>query len=92
MNKLIEAIVKEIGLAASVDCLDIIRLMDGRHGWKLVPVEPTEEQVTIVALLLANTHCIDAPKLDYPSWMGLSRQLCRDMLAASPDPLGGDDD
>lgn len=41
--KLIDAIGADPKLKALV--VDkIIRQLDGRHGWKLVPIEPTEEQ------------------------------------------------
>jgi len=51
----------------------IIAALDGSHGWKLVPVEPTEEMLT--------AGC--RPYMDKKGGI----EIYRDMLAFSPDPL-----
>ena len=47
MTKLVEAIYDEIekdgGNRNKESIASQLRQLDGRHGWKLVPVEPTEE-------------------------------------------------
>lgn len=36
---------------------------------------PTEAEVEAGAKVIAASHGIDAPKLEWPSWMGLSRAV-----------------
>ena len=72
----VEELVGEWGVyykSAPFCAKDIIKTLDGRHGWKLVPVEPTEEMLT--------AGC--RPYMDKKGGI----EIYRDMLAASPDPL-----
>ena len=82
MNKLVE----DIEAGTSYDDLmqsqieAVITQLKGQHGWKLVPVEPTEAQN------------IEAGR-QYQVWRGAweNDDVYRAYLAASPDPLGDDD-
>ena len=55
--------------------------LDGRHGWQLVPVEPTEVMLQVCAECapIRSRHLTDA-------WP----QIFKAMLAAAPDPLAED--
>lgn len=45
---------------------------------------PTEEMVEAGARVIAESPGIDAPKLDYPCWMGLARKVIEAALSAAP--------
>ena len=71
------------GVDISPDDIDmLIGTLDGRHGWKLVPVEPTEE-------MAEQGRVTDSLFSDRPGHEYTHEYKCvyRDMLAVSPDPL-----
>ena len=82
MNKLVEALKAKMEdeYPFSIRMTkEIIDQLDGRHGWKLVPVEPTEEMDT-------------ASNISFPCVCGRKLKACGTAtwdwtLAASPDPL-----
>ena len=57
----------ESAVDAAIQALDAATLRDA--------LEPSEEAVTAVAKVIANSPLIDAPKLPYPAWMGLARNV-----------------
>jgi len=75
MNKLVDAIYEEIktrgGHCNKLSIASQIHQLDGRHGWKLVPVEPTEAMIRAPRHEISSSH----------------KQIYGDMLAATPDPL-----
>jgi hypothetical protein len=93
MNKLVENIADELSIWKE-GVTPIIKQLDGRHGWKLVPVEPTEK--------MRNYGHADGVRADN-LWVDLNHALAlrlqqnyliaayRAMLTAAPDPLGEDD-
>ncbi len=67
----------------------IIRELDGRHGWKLVPVEPTEAMLEAWAAL-ALRRIQNAADGVYPTGVGpidAAGHNYKAMLDASPDPM-----
>ncbi len=58
---------------------EIIRELDGRHGWKLVPVEPTGRMDDAADDTLPDDALISINQII---------AMYRSMLTASPDPLG----
>ncbi len=69
MSKLADALYLD-GVDISPENIDmLIGTLDGRHGWKVVPVNATDDMQSAA---------------DNATWV--------EMLAASPDPLGGDDE
>ncbi len=51
---------------------EIFETLDGRHGWKLVPMEPTDKMQDTAFALDHQDHS----------------EAYRAMLAAAPDPMG----
>ena len=84
MNKLVEAVAKATGfIMEDNDVQDIVAQLDGRHGWKLVPVEPIREQMDAAEHDWRHNHGPESRRLHGENVHGIYRV----MLAAAPDPL-----
>ena len=94
MSKLANALYLD-GVDISPENIDmLIGTLDGRHGWKLVPVEPDEKMANAWAEL-----AMQRIKAASDGGYGLeggpvnaAMDNYRALLAASPDPLGEDDE
>ena len=97
MNNLVEQVARgAFGFLGNRKGEDMMRLqraesaieqLDGRHGWKLVPVEPTETQGD--AGILADGLFSDRPAHNTTHEY---KRIYIAMCAAGPDPLGDSHD
>ena len=76
------------GVDISPDDIEtLIGTLDGRHGWQLVPVKPTEAMLQRVEPALDDLY--EGAKAD-PGYDQGGLYVYRAMLAAAPDPLAED--